>query len=458
MPRTETDSSEHSPGPDAPSADVTSGPSQVMPGVHVLVKPIGPVCNLACEYCYYLHKDQLYPDERSWRMSDDTLRLFIKQYIDCQPPAVPEIEFAWQGGEPTLLGIDFFQRVVDLQKQLAPPDRRCRNAIQTNGVLLDDAWCEFLRDHGFLVGLSIDGPADLHDRYRHDKEGRPTFDRVLAGLRCLQKHGVPCNALTVVNRHNGSHPRRVYRLLKEVGFEFIQFIPIVEPAAQPASGQNDPDTLVSDRSVRPRQFGMFLIEVFEEWLRNDVGRIFVQTFDQALSGWVGVGPTLCEFTPRCGRALLLEHNGDLYSCDHFASPDYRLGNIHETPLSALASCPQQIQFGRDKEDKLPAACRKCCVRFVCNGGCPKNRIAVTANGEAGLNYLCEGYRLFFEHIDPVMRAMAQEVRNGRPASNVTQRLHAPRGQAAPHGGHVGRNDPCPCGSGKKYKHCCGRAQ
>ncbi|MFQ5805620.1 MAG: anaerobic sulfatase maturase [Phycisphaerae bacterium] len=430
--------------------------SQSVPGFHVMAKPIGPRCNLNCEYCYYLEKDQLYPGERNWRMSDDTLALFIEQFIAAQPDGASEIEFAWQGGEPTLLGVDFFRRVVELQGKFTPPGKRCRNTIQTNGVLLDDAWCAFLREHDFLVGLSIDGPADLHDRWRRDRRGRSTFDRVMRGLRNLQKHGVAYNALTVVNRHNGSHPRRVYRFLKDTGFEFIQFIPIVEPIGAGGDGSRNLDALVSKHSVRPRQFGRFLCEIFDEWIQNDVGRVFVQAFDQALAAWLGLEPSLCIFRRQCGQAMVLEHNGDLYSCDHFVTPQNRLGNIHEAPLSELARGPQQTQFGRDKEEKLPALCRECEVRFVCNGECPKNRLSKTPGAELRLNYLCEGFKLFFRHIDPLMRAMADEVRQGRPAANVTYSLRRQAQQAACQQGRVGRNDPCPCGSGKKYKNCCAR--
>lgn len=471
-----------------------------LPGFHVMAKPIGPRCNLNCEYCYYLRKDQLYPDERDWPMSDETLALFIEQFIAAQPDEVPEIQFAWQGGEPTLLGVDFFRRAVELQAEFAPPGKRCRNSIQTNGVLLDDAWCAFLREHGFLVGLSIDGPADLHDRWRRDRQGRPSFDRVMRGLRNLQQHEVAYNALTVVNRHNGDDPRRVYGFLKDAGFEFIQFIPIVEPVdlchserseesgptgcrrqiprplrslgmtartlpatrmvdpegAADVDADADPDQAVSERSVRPQQFGRFLCEVFDEWVRNDVGRVFVQTFDQALAGWLGLEPTLCIFSRQCGRAMVLEHNGDLYCCDHFVTPEHRLGNIHDTPLSELTVSQRQRQFGRDKEEKLPAACRACDVRFVCNGECPKNRLLTTADGEPGLNYLCEGFKLFFRHIDPVMRAMAKEVQQGRPAANVMYSLRREIQWTAQRQERMGRNDPCPCGSGRKYKSCCAR--
>lgn len=424
-------------------------PSQLP--LYVMPKPVGPLCNLACAYCYYLPKQQLYPGRQDWRISDKTLDCFIRQYIAIQPPEVEEIVFGWQGGEPTLAGIDFFQRAIELQRMHAPPGKRCANAIQTNGILLDDAWCVFLREQGFLVGLSIDGPADLHDRYRRDRQGKPTFDRVLQAMERLQRHGVTFNALTVINRHNGSHPRRVYRFLVDHGIEFIQFIPIVESAG---GGPG----LVSDRSVQPGQFGRFMIEVFDEWIRRDVGGVFVQTFDQLLSAWLGQEPGLCIFQRQCGRGLVLEHNGDLYSCDHFVVPECRLGNIHERPIGELAALPQQIEFGRAKETTLPKQCRRCEFLFACHGECPRNRLATTPDGEPGLNYLCEGYRLFFRHIDPCMKAMAQELRHGRPAANVMHQLAAqqqpPTARTHAPAAAVGRNDPCPCGSGRKYKHCC----
>lgn len=437
-------------------------------GLHVMAKPIGPICNLDCEYCYYLHKEELYPRGERWRMPEETLETFIRQYIDAQPAGAPEITFAWQGGEPTLLGVDFFRRCIALQRKHAPPGAKLTNTLQTNGVLLNDEWCAFFREEGFLIGLSIDGPAELHDRYRYDKRGRPTFRAVLGGLNLLKQHGVEFNALVVVNRENGDHPRRVYTYLRDNGVQFLQFIPIVERRGvgvhpePPADSPKSPADYVSSRSVLPEQFGDFLIAVFEEWVRRDVGRVFVQIFDQALSAWVGIEPSLCIFRRQCGRALAIEHNGDLYSCDHFVEPDYRLGNIAELPIVELASSERQRAFGAAKETTLPRYCRECEVRFACNGECPKNRFIATPDGEPGLNYLCAGYRKFFNHIDPVMKQMAAEVQAGRPAANVMQRLRVERKSAASKprrdaaaGRLPGRNDPCPCGSGRKFKKCCG---
>ena len=423
--------------------------------LHVLCKPIGPVCNLNCTYCYYLGKRHLYPPDERWRMSDETLEQYIQQAIAAQPANVKEVVFGWQGGEPTLLGIDFYARAIELQNKHAPASMTCTNTMQTNGTLLDDDWCAFLKQQGFLVGLSIDGPDELHDAYRRDPQGRPTSEHVLSALEHLRNHGVEFNALTVVNRHNGSHPRRVYRFLKAQGVNFIQFIPIVEQSDRKVGGADDG---VTEWSVRPQQYGRFLIEVFDEWLTADVGRVFVQIFDQALSAWTGIEPGLCIFRRQCGRAPVLEHNGDLYSCDHFVDSLHRLGNIHEEPIARLAAKPEQIRFGQDKEYALPQLCRQCPVRFACNGGCPKNRFAATPDGEGGLNYLCQGYRMFFEHIGPTMQAMANELAHQRPPANVMHRLNAERraveGPRPRANQPVGRNDLCPCGSGRKYKHCC----
>jgi len=440
-----------------------SGSEFLQHGLHVMAKPIGPICNLDCEYCYYLHKEELFPRGERWRMPAETLETFIRQYIEAQPAGAPEITFAWQGGEPTLLGVDFFRRAVEIQKAHTPPGAKIVNTLQTNGVLLDDDWCRLFTEQNFLIGLSIDGPAELHDRYRYDKQGRPTFTAVLNALKLLKRHGVEFNALVVVNRHNGDHGRRVYTYLRDNGVRFLQFIPIVEKRGvgvhpEPVVGRpKKPADYVSSRSVRPEQFGKFLIAVFDEWVKRDVGKVFVQIFDQALSAWVGIEPSLCVFRKQCGRALAIEHNGDLYSCDHFVEPEYKLGNIHELPIVELASSDRQRAFGEAKETTLPRYCRDCEVRFVCNGECPKNRFIETPDGEPGLNYLCAGYRRFFNHIDPVMRMMAEEVRRERPAANVMQWLRAKRVQR--HRGEpqsAGRNDPCPCGSGRKFKKCCGR--
>jgi len=433
-------------------------------GLHVIAKPIGPLCNLDCGYCFYLPKQALYPQHEPWRMSEATLELFVRQYIEAQPETAPSVDFAFQGGEPTLMGIDYFRRVVELQRKYAPPGRQINNALQTNGILLDDAWCEFLKAHGFLVGLSIDGPAELHDAYRRDPQNGPSFAQVRRALDCLRKHDVPMNALCCVHRANGDHPARVYRHLRDAGIDFLQFIPVVQPrpgvVRHGRPGSVPAEELATPQSVLPQQYGRFLRGVFELWLRHDVGRVFVRDFDQALAAWLGVGATLCVYAPQCGRSLALEHNGDVYACDHFVEPAHRLGNIHQTPLAELADSTAQGQFGRDKAATLPGFCLRCPVRFACNGGCPKDRFLAAPDGQPGLNYLCAGYRAFFEAIDAPMRAMAEEVRGGGEAAAVMRRFRAQRradAGASPAAGRVGRNDPCPCGSGRKFKQCCMRS-
>ena len=434
-------------------------------GLHVMTKPIGPICNLDCEYCYYLHKEELYPSGESWRMPESTLEAYIRQYIEAQPPQVREITFAWQGGEPTLLGREFFQTAVALQKKHAGGKVRLVNTLQTNAVLLDDAWCEFFREAGFLIGVSVDGPAELHDRYRYDKRGRATFADVLKGVKLLQKHEVEYNILTVVHRQNAQAGRRVYTYLRDLGARFFQFIPLVErrgvgahPEPPPSEEAGGPyDAYVSSRSVIPEQFGDFLIDIFDHWVRRDVGRVFVQIFEEATRAWMGAEPGLCVFRRRCGRALAMEHNGDVFSCDHFVEPDYRLGNVLEQSLTQLANSPQQEQFGRDKEELLPDYCRQCEVRFACNGECPKNRFLETPDGQPHWNYLCAGYRKFFNHIDPYMKMIADHLKRQRPAAEVMQVLRQ-RESSKANQAASSRNQLCSCGSGRKYKRCCGRGK
>jgi len=388
-----------------------------------MAKPTGPICNLNCKYCFYLEKESIYPGTANWSMQPDVLESYIRQHIEAQPTST--VSFAWQGGEPTLLGVDFFRNVVALQAKWAN-GKKIENALQTNGILLDDLWGRFLAENHFLVGISIDGPKRFHDTYRIDKGGQPTFQRVIRGLEVLKRHGVAFNILTVVNRKNSYYPLEVYRFLKRHGSGYIQFIPIVERMAGTARTdgltrigpvQNVP-AAVSDRSVEPDAFGRFLCAIFDEWVRNDVGLQFVQLFDVALEMWVGMNASLCIFRQTCGSAMALEHNGDLYSCDHFVYPENRLGNIMESPLGSLATAAQQRAFGNAKSDSLPQYCRDCEVRFACNGECPKNRFVMTPSGEPGLNYLCAGYKMFFKHIDPYMRFMADELRNRRPPANV----------------------------------------
>jgi len=431
---------------------LTAGGSAVTPAAfHVMLKPRGAICNLDCKYCYFLAKEMMYPGSR-FRMADDLLETYTKQYIEAQ--RVPEVTFAWQGGEPTLMGLDFFKRAVELQQRYCKPGMRIHNAFQTNGVLLDDDWCRFFHQHNFLIGLSVDGPKQIHDAYRVDKGGRPTFDRVMAGLALLKKHRVEFNILTTVHAANAEHGAEVYRCLRdEVGTQFMQFIPIVERDNE--TGYQEGDT-VTDRSLTAEQYGRFLISIFDEWVRRDVGRVFVQIFDVALAAWAGERPGLCIFEETCGLALAMEHNGDLFACDHFVEPNYRLGNIQEIPLIDMVASAEQRQFGLDKRDKLPRYCRECEVRFVCNGGCPKDRFINTPDGEPGLNYLCGGFRAFFNHIDRPMRMMASELRAGRAPANIMQILAQEERALQQRFTTVGRNDPCPCGSGRKYKACHGR--
>jgi len=416
-----------------------------------MLKPKGPICNLNCAYCYYLSKEQLYPNS-DFRMSDELLEEFTCQYIEAQ--RVPEVTFGWQGGEPLLMGLDFFRRAVELQELYHRPGRRVINALQTNGVFLDGEWCRFFREHNFLVGLSLDGPRELHDAYRVDKGSNPTFDRVMSSVALLKKYGVEFNILTTIHAANADHPLEVYRFLRdEVGTQFIQFIPIVERDNDTGFQEGE---RVSERSVTGRRYGDFLIAVFDEWVRRDVGHVFVQIFDMALAAWMGQRQGLCVFQESCGLALVLEHNGDLYACDHFVEPRHRLGNIQETPLVEMVGSEQQRQFGLAKRDTLPHYCRDCEVRFICNGGCPKNRVLRTPDSEPELNYLCAGYKAFFTHIDQPMRIMAAELRAGQPPANIMLHLATEEADLQRLFAGARRNAPCPCGSGRKFKHCHGR--
>lgn len=417
---------------------------------HIMLKPRGPICNLDCKYCYFLSKERLYPGSQ-FRMDEALLETYTRQYIASQPG--PEVTFGWQGGEPTLMGLDFFRKAVALQAQVAPPGKRIANALQTNGVLLDEEWCRFLKEHDFLVGISVDGPRELHDAYRVDKGGRPTFDRVMRGLRLLQEHEVDFNVLTTVHAANAAHPLRVYRFLRdEVKTQFMQFIPIVE--RDNATGFQEGER-VTARSVGGRQYGDFLNAIFDEWVRRDVGRVFIQIFDVALNAWMGLPSPLCIFGETCGNALAMEHNGDLYACDHYVEPDYLLGNIRQQEMGALVSSEPQRQFGLAKRETLPQYCRQCEVRFACNGGCPKNRFIHTPDGEPGLNYLCAGYKAFFNHIDEAMRFMAGQLSKRRPPANVMAYMKQKDANFARQLAQTGRNDPCPCGSGRKLKQCHG---
>ena len=390
---------------------------------HVMAKPIGPLCNLNCTYCFYLEKQKLYPRQRNFTMSPVVLESFIRQKIEANQTDI--VSFSWQGGEPTLLGLDFFRQVVNFQQKYAN-GKYITNGFQTNGILLNNAWCIFFKKHNFLVGISIDGPEELSDRFRKNKSGKPTFRNIMRGISYLQDHAVDFNTLSVVNKDNSYYPLEVYHFLKEIGSLFMQFIPVVERMAEKVTigGFNlvSPDyhgrAHVTQWSVKPEQYGNFLCEIFNEWVQQDVGSYFVQIFDVALSAWCGLEPGLCVFRKTCGDAMVLEHNGDLYSCDHYVYPQYKIGNILDHPLTSLINSEQQKNFGRAKIDTLPRYCQECDVKFICNGECPKHRFDKTLDGEEGLNYLCVGYKKFFQHIDPYMSFMANELLQGRPPANV----------------------------------------
>ena len=428
-------------------------PANAPSAIHLLAKPSGATCNLDCAYCFFLAKELLYPGSR-FRMADDLLRNYIRQLIEMHE--TPEVVIAWQGGEPTLMGLPFFRRSIDYAKEFLKPGQSLVNTIQTNGTLIDDEWAAFFKENNFLAGISIDGPRAMHDTYRTDKGGAPTFDRVMRGLSHLQQHGVEWNALVTLNHSNAEHPLEVYRFLRdECRARYIQFIPIVERLHENGVPFG---TAITERSISARQYGQFLIDVFEEWVRHDIASVYVQMFDVALANWYGEPSGLCVFSKTCGTALAMEHNGDVYSCDHFVEPAYLLGNIEKTHLLELVSSEQQAKFGRDKFDTLPRYCLDCDVRFACHGACPKDRFITTPDGEPGLNYLCEGYKMFFHHIGPAMEMMVQLLRMNRAPSEVMAMYAARDRQWQEKLARTGRNDPCPCGSGKKFKVCHGRKQ
>lgn len=429
------------------------------PAFHVMAKPTGAICNLDCEYCFFLSKELLYPGSR-FRMAEDLHEIYIQQLLEAHNQA-SEVVVAWQGGEPTVMGLDFFRRSIELQRKHRRPGQRILNTLQTNGTLLDADWASFLKEHEFLVGISIDGPRDMHDRYRVDKGGRPTFDRVVRGLEHLRRFGVDWNVLSCVHAANGDHGTKVYRFLRdELGAQFIQFIPVVERTHAELQSEDigtgaDSTTkelytkvgdAVSSRSVLPEQYGRFLIDVFEEWVRRDIGTVYVQMFDTALAHWSGLQGGLCVHDETCGAQLALEHTGDLYSCDHFVEPRFLLGNIKQTHMLKLISSPQQHEFGLDKRKSLTRYCRDCTVRFACNGGCPKDRFDVSPYGESGHNYLCRGYELFFHHVDRPMQAMAQLLAARSSPALLMDHYRTDDARR-------GRNELCTCGSGRKWKHC-----
>ena len=432
---------------------------------HVMAKPTGAVCNLDCEYCFFLSKEMLYPGSR-FRMAEDLQEAYIRQLLEAHAGA-PEVVVAGQGGEPTMMGLDFFRRSIELERRYARPGQRILNTMQTNGTLLNDEWGAFLKQHDFLIGISIDGPRELHDTYRVDKGGKPTFDRVLRGLDVLERHGVDWNVLTTVNAANGDHGRRVYRFLRDdLGATFIQFIPIVERATPETleiadagwgSGvrgrplYTQEGSLVTHRTIGPQQYGRFLIDVFEEWVRHDVGTVYVQMFDTTLANWAGEPGGMCVHAETCGEQIALEHNGDVYSCDHYVEPGYLLGNIGDRTLLELVALPQQRAFGQHKRDSLTRYCLDCDVRFACNGGCPKDRFATSPYGEPGQHYLCPGYEAFFHHVRPAMEQMTRLLRGNRPPAELMDAYAADDARRS-------RNAQCTCGSGRKWKHCHGGPQ
>jgi uncharacterized protein len=422
---------------------------------HVLAKPTGAICNLGCSYCFFLDKEELYEGSR-FHMSDEILDGYIRQLIEAH--SSPVVTVAWQGGEPTLMGLDFYRRAIELQDKYRKPGMTFENTIQTNGTLLTDEWCEFLNENNFLVGISIDGPEQLHDIHRVTKKGNGTFHKVMRGLRLLQKHGLEYNVLTTVNAVNGDFPLEVYRFLRdEVATTWMQFIPVVERVDTHGDPAFLEGTLVSDRSVGAEQFGQFLSTIFDEWVRKDVGTIFVQTFEATARNWVGLASSgMCVFNETCGLGVALEHNGDVYSCDHFVEPEFLVGNINETDMGDLVGSQRQHTFGMDKRDALPQFCLDCDVRFACHGECPKNRFITTPDGEPGLNYLCAGLKDFFHHVDEPMAVIAEAIRSGNEASTVMP-LMAAKDSAFNHSVRAsGRNGPCPCGSGRKTKQCHGQ--
>jgi uncharacterized protein len=404
-------------------------------GIHIVAKPIGPVCNLNCEYCFYLEKKALFGAGEQYRMSDEILRAYIPNYITSQP--TPVVEFVWQGGEPTLLGIDFFKRVIELQK---PFDGRktITNSLQTNGTLLTDKWCAFLKKHNFMVGISLDGPREIHDRYRRDRAGKGTFDKVMLGLRLLQKHKVEYNVLACVAQETAKQPLDVYRFLRGEGIEFIQFTSIVERMPDVCESQlglrlAGPATLdraeaqseVTPWTVMPEKYGDFLIAIYEEWVRHDVGKVFVMNFEWALNAWIGNPSPICVHAKQCGHSIVIEHNGDVFACDHCVYPQYRLGNIMTSQLPEMVDKSLQSGFGVTKETALPRWCRECEVLAACQGGCPKHRFAKTHYNEPGLQYLCEGYKKFFIHIRKYCNTMTQLLENGLPASYIMDAIKGP---------------------------------
>lgn len=392
--------------------------------IYVMLKPVGSVCNLACDYCYYLEKGKLYPEVKNHIMTEQLLDKFIREYLECQ--TMPQVLFTWHGGETLMRPISFYKKALELQKKYGR-GRQIDNCIQTNGTLLNDEWCSFFKENNFLVGVSIDGPQEFHDEYRRNRQGLPSFFKVMKGIELLRKHGVEYNAMAVVNDYNVDYPLEFYNFFKQIDCHYIQFAPIVERMALHTDGTHlttpeEQDTAIqlAPFTVDPDKWGHFLCSVFDEWLKEDVGNYFIQLFDATLANWVGEQPGVCTLAKTCGHAGVMEFNGDLFSCDHYVFPEYKLGNIYTQSLTEMMYSQRQLSFGENKQALLPAQCKQCEFLFACNGECPKNRFLHTRDGEPGLNYLCKGYKRFFAHAAPYMDFMKKELMAERPPANVMQ--------------------------------------
>lgn len=402
---------------------------------NIMVFPIGPICNMDCKYCYYKDKTKYYPDVNEFKMSEELLENFIKQYVEAHPG--PVISFNWQGGEPTLRGLDFFKKAVNLERKYVPDNWQIKNNFQTNSLLIDENWAKFFKEENFLIGLSLDGPSNLNDIYRKNKKEESKTKDVLENYQLLNKYNIETNILCVVNSANVKEPSEVYNFYRKNNMDFLQFIPLVETV---------PNGNITKRSVDPKEYGKFLIEIFDNWLLNDYGEVYVQFFEQCVNAWYGREPSLCMFSKQCGKALAMEHNGDIYSCDHFVYPEYKIGNINDTPLKELVQSSEQIKFGQKKYKELPQICKECKYYFICHGGCPKNRL-----GENNINYLCEGYKAFYSYTEPFFKQIVKGIKKGKHPRLIKSEIKKTHDSIWK---DVNRNDPCPCGSGRKYKKCC----
>ena len=389
--------------------------------LYVMLKPAGAHCNLACKYCYYLEKNNLYQNSHRHLMSDEMLEQFTREYIEAQ--TMPQVLFTWHGGEPLMRSIDFYKKALELQKKYAH-GKQIDNVIQTNGTLLTDEWCEFFAKNHWLVGISIDGPQEYHDHYRVTPAGKPSWEKVMQGISLLKKHRVEWNAMAVVNAYNAEHPLEFYHFFRDNGCQYLQFTPIVERLTEHEDGRtlaslaDDREIPLADASVTPQQWGNFLCTIFDDWVRHDVGKMFVEIFDCTLANWMGVLPGICAYSKECGHAGVMEHNGDVYSCDHFVFPEYKLGNIREQSLIDMLYGEKQQAFSRLKHTSLPRQCKECDMEFACHGECPKNRFEKDKYGEPGLNYLCQGYYQYYSHVAPYMDFMKRELLAQRPPANI----------------------------------------